>query len=880
MNWLRYTLVVFFIGYLTHDIKSQEIGNWEKLIITHQEKLAPQLFTSLKSSSSELMEFIVSVKDNELFDKHIRAIGLEHCIQKTFSNINSYLIKIEAKQLLEEVISWNEVSFINITNRIPKPERAVREFDLGVNKVNFVQHNYPEWNGEGINISVKELSMDSMDIDFADRFIPSNNATNINVHATTMATIIAGAGNSGPAGKGVATNAGLTSTSFFNLFPETDNYYQTFDLSIQNHSYGLGIENFYGAEAAAYDSHTYREGITHVFSAGNIGDSTSTEGPYAGIPGFANLTGTFKMGKNVITLGSVDTNLVVQSRSSRGPAYDGRVKPELVALGQDGSSGAAAITSGLIALMEQAYFEQEGENLPDGLTRAILLNSADDLLTPGPDFISGYGNVNAKGAIEHIENQQYFSGTVSQGQQLSFELNIPDNVKELKITLAWIDPPAEVNADKALVNDLDLELHEGEDIPPVLPWILNSEANIESLNQTATRGYDRLNNQEQISITDPNPGMYRVEVSGVTTAGGAQNFYVAYEWKVEDRLQISYPTASDVLTANDFQYVRWLGQSSDLVEVAYKLTDATQWITIGENLDADSSLLNWFTPDITQLAQVRLRYGDKVVISDTFAISVISGINLNLACDNFIQLSWDNVPGVNDYQVYHYVENILQPFVLVKDRTSLRIERSEIASDYYAVAPVLSNNIPGFRSISLFLPFQNAGCYIRSFLTAQVEEEGELRLFLGSLEDVSNIRFQKLINGSFQDLEVQTSLSSTTLTATDQTLRIGANTYRVIVTLSNGEELVSNEDIIFFAPPNDFLIYPNPVSQANNILIAIGNPNGETIEIYDSLGKLVLKYDILGEFDSLETNNFPAGVYTYQILREGEKVKEGKIVIY
>jgi len=45
----------------------------------------------------------------------------------------------------------------------------------------------------------------------------------------------------------------------------------------------------------------------------------------------------------------------VLSPSSRGPAYDGRVKPELVAFAEDGSSGAAAIVSGISLVAQQTY---------------------------------------------------------------------------------------------------------------------------------------------------------------------------------------------------------------------------------------------------------------------------------------------------------------------------------------------------------------------------------------------------------------------------------------------------------------------------------------------------------------------------------------------
>src|SRR4030095_10435784 len=125
--------------------------------------------------------------------------------------------------------------------------------------------------------------------------------------------------------------------------------YQQYNVSVQNHSYGTGIENFYAADAMAYDASVItRSTLTHVFSAGNSGGSASASGIYTGITGFANLTGSFKMAKDIITVGHTDSFGIVLPLSSRGPAYDGRLKPELVAFGEDGSSGAAAIVSGIV----------------------------------------------------------------------------------------------------------------------------------------------------------------------------------------------------------------------------------------------------------------------------------------------------------------------------------------------------------------------------------------------------------------------------------------------------------------------------------------------------------------------------------------------------
>src|SRR5206468_12866006 len=106
------------------------------------------------------------------------------------------------------------------------------------------------------------------------------------------------------------------------------------------------------------------------------------------------------MAKNMITVGHMDSLGVVLSLSSRGPAYDGRIKPELVAFAEDGSSGAAAIVSGIALTLQQAYKALHGADPSSALIKAILLNSADDVGSKGIDFISGYGAANAYKAID------------------------------------------------------------------------------------------------------------------------------------------------------------------------------------------------------------------------------------------------------------------------------------------------------------------------------------------------------------------------------------------------------------------------------------------------------------------------------------------------
>ena len=72
-----------------------------------------------------------------------------------------------------------------------------------------------------------------------------------------------------------------------------------------------------------------------------------------------------------------------------------------------------------------------------------------------------------------LEENRFFRGEISSGETKQFILDIPENTKNLKVTLVWNDPAAEVNSDKALVNDLDMILTHETSAIRYLPWVLN-----------------------------------------------------------------------------------------------------------------------------------------------------------------------------------------------------------------------------------------------------------------------------------------------------------------------------------------------------------------------------------------------------------------------
>ncbi|MEQ9009587.1 MAG: S8 family serine peptidase, partial [Ekhidna sp.] len=478
-------------------------------------------------------------------------------VLKEYTSRNTYLIKGKSEDV-KNILGEND-EVIHITNKVPNPqvESRVIDMNLNPNRVNRIHHSFPELNGASELVSIQENNYDDYDIDLLNRNIISGlESETFDNLATEMATVIAGKGNSFITGKGVATDVSITSSDFIDAMPDSDESYQNLGIITQNHSYGIPRESEYGVQARAFDLSAFNnQNLLHVFSSGNEGLEVSTDGNYNGIEGFANLTGNIKMTKNSIVVGSVDTVGNVPAFVSRGPAYDGRVKPEVVAYSVVGSSNSAALVSGVSVLLQQQYRQTNDAEIPSALVKALLINGAEDVGPDGLDFLTGYGNVNGWRSLQALQNDQFISGNVTNGTSESFILNVPADAVNLKVTLVWTDPPANVGDFKALVNNLDLRLMNGS--TEILPWVLDASPSSNALSKPATRGIDDLNNVEQVTIENPSM-TYSIQVEG-TTVTGAQDFYIVWDYDLADFFEWDFPTGSDNMPYNGEtgSYFRW-----------------------------------------------------------------------------------------------------------------------------------------------------------------------------------------------------------------------------------------------------------------------------------------------------------------------------------
>lgn len=752
------------------------------------------------------------------------------------------------------------VEFVDVPNRPAHDERLLNSADLTVNNLRAVQRRYPSLTGQGLVVSIKENPLDPTDIDFRGRLLNTPASTAIeSAHASIMATLIAGAGNSGPAGEGAAPQAGLASSSYANLLPDANADLTALGVSVQNHSYGTGIENYYGLEALGYDRQTRQlPYLLHVFSSGNSGTSASPDGPYKGLANVANLTGQFKMSKNSLAVGASDALGQVAALSSRGPAYDGRVKPELVAFGDAGSSDAAALGSGAALLVQQAYRDQAGALPAASLVKAALINSTRDVGRAEVDFVSGFGQLDALGAVRTVLDSRYRSGSLAQGQAQQFDLSVPATTQQVKITLAWTDPEAAANAATALVNDLDIEV-----LDPAgrrwLPWTLSAYPSPDSLARPARRGADHLNNVEQVTISLPAAGTYQVRVRGYAVPSGPQAFSLAYEvvapgfeWLVPSRIRNVRPTQTTRL--------RWnYAGSATTAQLEYRPVGRTAWRSI-TRLDPTARTYAWAAPDTTTLAQVRCLVDGQVVVSDTFALARPLAVRVGYACTDETLLTWSATPGASQYQVYRLGTTRLEPFKLVSD-TLLMVTPAQNAGTYFAVAPVLGGKVAE-RGATANVATAGVGCYVRSLLPRfPVADSAQLVLSLGTLYRLQTVQLQRLGPGGFQTIQTLSPVTRLTTLFTDLTATTGLNRYRVVGQDATGRTFVSDTVDIQLVRRGELLVFPVPVVTGQELQVA-GEPGvALQAELFDALGRLVRTSTLTGALNPFDTNGLRPGVY-------------------
>lgn len=387
---------------------------------------------------------------------------------------------------------------------------------------------------------------------------------------------------------------------------------------------------------------------------------------------------TYGNSKNILTVGATEdvmnhlnsNSVNISSFSGWGPTDDGRIKPDIVGNGvsvyscdsgsdidysnKSGTSMSGPNVAGSLLLFQEHYSNLNGQFMRSATLKALALHTAFDAGRPGPDYVFGWGLLNAREAVELI----------TEASSSIVEENLPqgathtqsfynDGSRPIRLTIAWTDPAINPvgsnvldNPSPRLVNDLDIRLID-EQGQVFEPYVLNPA----QPNATASTGDNVLDNVEQIYLAMPTAGRYTVQVSHKSSlVNNEQNFSLILEGETPPVLNacLSWYDAWTHGTTNGTSFGSQISvDANGHLSLAGRFTDT---LLVGNQVlnAADIDLfLNQYD------ANGQVRWAQKIISSDTSAITGLAhdaqgNIYITGYYTTILQLGTQTIGGANN----------------------------------------------------------------------------------------------------------------------------------------------------------------------------------------------------------------------------------------
>ena len=504
-------------------------------------------------------------------------------------------------------------------------------------------------------------------------------------HCNHVVGTIAGAGWLDPNALGMAPEATIHAWNCCTNLPlpyptSMRNAVLNQDITITSNSYGWGID---GDNCATNQPATY-SGLTqaldqlvidfpslmHVYSAGN--DQQTCPNPYYS---------TTWTHKNSLLVAATNQVGGIASFSSFGPMYDGRIAPTISGVGSNvystewdneygnksGTSMSCPGVSGTIAQLYERYKQLHTFNPRADLIKALVCNTAQDAGNIGPDYTYGFGQISALKAVEAMENGSWLLDSVQSNMSNTMNITVPQNMAQLRITLAWTDVAGSSSASFALVNNLDMFLTNGVDT--IRPWILDPN----TPTVPATTGIDNVNNIEQITIDSLSAGTYQLIVNGTTVANGSQTYALVYQ-TIMPEITITNPFGGEKFVSGRLENIHWTatGSYGDF-NLEYSIDSGANWITL-TTVPSYTRSVGWSVPYyFTSKALFKITSTNLTDVSDaTFTIAPTPTFTLGVEaasplCGEQAQMIWPSIAGATGYEIYQIDASGLNSLAITSD---------------------------------------------------------------------------------------------------------------------------------------------------------------------------------------------------------------------
>ena len=591
-------------------------------------------------------------------------------------------IYIKSKQVNTPLLDIKEIYYLEPAYQKLNAFNLVERNNHRANVIG--DNNRPGKGLTGMGIGIGEW--DGSDVgdheDYNSRVLFKKKKNSLIQHATHVCGTMAGAGNIDPLAKGMAPKALIYSWDFYdNITAEMDTNCGKFGYTLTQNSYAYDLVDDPCSLRGNYDL-TSREldlmldnypNLLHVFAAGNFRRDNCKPN------GFKTVSSGFQCAKNNIAVAAI-TNLDGDAGfSSCGPTRDGRIKPEVSAVGvsvystiynnsyQGGWSGTSMAcpgASGTTALIYE-YYKQKIGALPDAhLAKNIMANSADDIGNAGPDFRHGFGRINGQRAIRILDSNWIITDSVKHHFIDSSAIKIPNGIFKVKVMLCWNDKAAAATAKSSLINDLDLWVKDSAG-NLYKPWVLDTL----NCNNTAVRGRDSLNNIEQVTIDNPSGGRLVIYVKGTRVTTSFQNYSITWDL-VKTGVTITYPNGLEKIeppsSSGNAQTIRWDTYNlTGNAKLEFSTDSGKIWQTLSASVPVTQKYFIWSNAADTlntSKALIKLTMGVFKDQSDTlFSIFKSPSTFAGVVCDSQVHIRWSRQKNAVAYKLWQIIGGDMQP---------------------------------------------------------------------------------------------------------------------------------------------------------------------------------------------------------------------------
>ncbi|MGD1917102.1 MAG: GC-type dockerin domain-anchored protein [Phycisphaerales bacterium] len=461
-----------------------------------------------------------------------RALG--GAIDLTVPQVGRFEATLTTAQLLQ-LASDSDVLFIDRW-QAPETDMNIARASGGANYIEGVAG----YDGAGVRGEVMDSGLRTNHQEFASNPPLLHGGTGVDSHGTATYSINFASGVSGSA-RGMVPEAQGIFASYFSVGNRYSHTLQLVNPTLpyravyQSNSWGSGLTTSYTTSSSEMDRIIFDSNLLITQSQSNQGSTQSRPQAWA---------------KNIVSVGGiVHRNTLSKADdcwcngASRGPASDGRIKPDLTHFYDStfaatssstsaytqfgGTSGATPIVAGHFGLFYQMWAAGIFENPVSGgdvfeERSAFTTAKAMMIATADPYNFSGTSTANDKARVkqgwgmpdlqEMYDNREQFfvvdeEDILSELDTALYQLKVPADTPQLRATMPWSDLNGTTSGAQHRINNLDLRITS----PSGDVYWGNSGLN-GGIWSTAGGVADTINTVENVFIQDPAEGVWTVEV--------------------------------------------------------------------------------------------------------------------------------------------------------------------------------------------------------------------------------------------------------------------------------------------------------------------------------------------------------------------------------